>query len=498
MDKTFPGADFVRSSQDEKPIQEYNEKIDVDKAPLSANPAYNLGKITIESMIFGDLTSDPSMDEAEKESSEELVNEKIPVMDTAERLATRQEKLKKGIKIVIGGPPHSGKSVFIEALTQNLDKDNTFSFSAAPDGEGPWLQRHYDDPDVVKLRQKGKFTPEYVADRKKKINDWEGPLMIIDVGGRTSEENAQMIEGATHAIILAGDLSKVAEWRDFFEENNIEVIAKLHSHYQGKKDIQRPVESGENRIVSSVHYLERGESAADRETINQVAGLITGMVEGNVAYKQAHEGENANPFELSISDVFKDLPSETIERTINTLDGQQKTIQNKQILRSAIPQIYEKALSYDAQPAWLSGPVNSWEAIALAMAFEEAGSTDVRLRSPDGFVSVRNLPEVEELDTKWWMEPRQQGEMDGKPIYVVHNTAHVSNNPISPADLESMTVPKLPEDAIVVISTQGPNWLKASIAAGYRDKVAGIAAFQPGEGSTIAWAADKNNLGKIV
>ena len=231
MDKTFPGADFARSPQNEKPIQEYNEKIDVDKAPLSANPAYDLGKITIESMNFEDLAPESSMDDVEKESSEELVNEKIPVMDTAERLAARQEKLKKGIKIVIGGPPHSGKSVFIEALTQNLDKDSTFSFSAAPDGEGSWLQRHYDDPDVVKLRQKGKFTPEFVADRKKKINDWEGPLMIIDVGGRTSEENAQMIEGATHAIILAGDLSKVVEWRDFFEENNIEVIAKLHSHY---------------------------------------------------------------------------------------------------------------------------------------------------------------------------------------------------------------------------------------------------------------------------
>lgn len=95
MDKTFPGADFVRSSQNEKPIQEYNEKIDVDKAPLSANPAYNLGKITIESMNFEDLTPESSMDEAEKESSEELVNEKIPVMDTAERLAARQEKLKK-------------------------------------------------------------------------------------------------------------------------------------------------------------------------------------------------------------------------------------------------------------------------------------------------------------------------------------------------------------------------------------------------------------------
>ena len=88
--------------------------------------------------------------------------------------------------------------------------------------------------------------------------------------------------------------------------------------------------------------------------------------------------------------------------------------------------------------------------------------------------------------------------MEGKPVYVVHNTAHASNNPVSPADLETMTVPRLPEDSIVIISTQGPNWLKASIATGYRGKVAGIAAFQPGEGSTIAWSEDKNNLGKII
>ena len=61
-----------------------------------------------------------------------------------------------------------------------------------------------------------------------------------------------------------------------------------------------------------------------------------------------------------------------------------------------------------------------------------------------------------------------------------------------------MTVPRLPENAIVVISTQGPNWLKASIASGYKGKVAGIAAFQPGEGSTVAWAANKEDLGKVI
>lgn len=489
MNESFLSSDGALWSQFEVQTENRRENIENIKQP-DVVPVQELGQRVLESV--------DSMGSVKEKQSPEVLAENIPTIDIAESLAERQEKLKRGIKIVIGGPPHSGKSVFIEALTQNLDKDNTFSFSAAPDGEGPWLQRHYDNPEVVKFRQKGKFTPEFVADRKKKIRDWEGPLMIIDVGGRTSEENAQMIEGATHAIILAGDLSKVAEWRDFFEENNIEVIAKLHSHYQGNHDVQRPMEPEKSHIVSSVHHLERGKPAVDRETIKQVAGLISGLVEGNVAYKEAHEGENANPFEVFIPEVFKDLPNETIERTITTRDGQQKQVQNKQILRSAIPRIYEKALDFDGQPAWLNGPVNSWETIALAMAFEDAGSNDVRLRGPDGYIPVKKLPEAEELDTKWWAEPQQQSEMEGKPIYVVHNTAHASNNPISPADLEIMAVPELPENAIVIISTQGPNWLKASIASGYKGKVAGIAAFQPGEGSTVAWAANKEDLGKVI
>jgi len=49
-----------------------------------------------------------------------------------------------------------------------------------------------------------------------------------------------------------------------------------------------------------------------------------------------------------------------------------------------------------------------------------------------------------------------------------------------------------------VISTQGPNWLRASIALGYKDHVSAIAAFQPGEGSTIAWSADKRLLGEVL
>lgn len=438
------------------------------------------------------LTANHAVD-AESEPTPDLA-----MIDTAEILAAKEEKLKKGIKVVIGGPPHSGKSVFIEALMQNLDKDHTYSFSAAPDGEGAWLQKYYDNPDVVKLRQKGKFTPEFVADRKRKIADWEGPLMLIDIGGRTSPENAEMIQGATHAIILAGDLSKVSEWRDFFEDNHIDVVAKLHSHYHGSDDVQRPMEAGRTDIVSSVHHLERGEPAADRTTIKQVAHLLSRLVDSNLAYQESHEHNEINSKTVQVSEVFNGLPSEIVERRFPSQDGQTKVVHNRQVLRSAIPMIYEKAKALGKKSAWIDGPANSWESMSLALAFEDAGSQDVRLRSPDGFVSVKPLPEAQRVDSKWWEEPKLFGEKDGKPIYIVHNTAHVANNPISPQDLDHMSIPQLPEDAIVVVSTQGPNWLRASIASGYKGKVDSIAAFVPGEGATIAWAKDKRTLGEVV
>lgn len=409
----------------------------------------------------------------------------------------REEKLKKGIKIVIGGPPHSGKSVFIEALMQNVDKDNTFSFSAAPDGEGPWLQRHYDNSDVVKWRQKGKFTEEFVEDRRKKISEWEGPLMIIDVGGRTSEENSRMIEGATHAIILAGDLSKISEWKEFFEKQSIEVIAKLHSHYHGTNDLQLDMNPDDEHITSSIHRLERGEPASDRETIWQVASFIQDIVEGNKLYNEEHKAENINPFEVFLPKVFGDLPNEIIQRRIKLKDGSEKVVDNKQILRSAIPMIYGKAKEFDGQPVWLNGPVNSWEAIALASAFDDAGSEDIRLRGPDGYIGVKKLPQVEDGNTVNW-NVMQQGEVDNKPVYIVHADVVASSRLLKPEELDTMNIPKLPEGSVVVISTQGPNWLKASIAAGYKDHCYAIAAFQPGEGSTIAWAEDKALLGKII
>lgn len=409
-----------------------------------------------------------------------------------------EEKLQKGIKVVVGGPPHSGKSVFIEALSKNLDKGHTFAFSACPDGEGPWLQRHYNDPEVVKWRQKGQFTPEFVDRATRVVNDWEGPLMLIDIGGRTSEENAQIVQGATHAIILAGDLSKVSEWQDFFDSHGVEVAAVLHSHYHGSLDqVLNQAERAEDpearlgRLTASVHYLERGEHAEDRVTVKEVATMLHGLAERNSAYQETHEDTETDHFTIDLSAFLAELPNETVEKTLR--NG--KVVQNRQLLRTALPALYEKVdKEFFDKPVWLDGPINSWEAIALASAFHETGNQDIRMRSPDGFIRLKELPQAGQGDGVEW-EISQAGEYNGSPVIKVHANVSASTRLLEPQELETMHIPEVPDDAIVIISTAGPNWFRSSIALGYKDKTRAVAAFIPGEGSTIAWSQDKNQLG---
>ena len=489
MNETFFHANNKQSITPQ-PVSEKSDQVPSETTETeTASLVQDIGQKTI-----GATESTQKQENTGKEYLDSVIDS-VPAIDTAESLRNHHEKLKKGIKIVVGGPPHSGKSVFINGLTHILGDDNAYLFNATPDGEGEWLHRHYNNPEVAKLRQKGSFTPKFVMDCQRKISDWDGPLMIIDIGGKPSMENAQIIKGATHAIILASDLSKVTKWRGFFEAQHIPIIAKLHSNYSKSRDIQLPQDSNSDHITGMVHHLERGESPTDRETIKQVAGYITDLVDGNLAYQEAHINRKTSPFEVLVSDIARRVSNETIDSTVVTQDGQSRLIQSQKMLRSAIPEIYKITQTYKNRPVWLRGPLNSWESTAMTLALEEAGSTDVRLFSPDGYVAVKALPESEALDHKWWDEPVIQGKIEDKPIYSIHNTAHFANNPVMPDDLKKMTIPKLPEDAIVIISSQGPNWLKASIASGYKGKVSSIATFKPGEGATVVWSTDKDALG---
>ena len=182
------------------------------------------------------------------------------------------------IKVVLCGPPHSGKSCLREGLKQAIRRipgaPYPYVITGCPDGEGAWFQETaLRDPELArecKEAYKAKFTPEFVARVEESVRNCALPLTIVDVGGRTSAENKRICSPATHAVILAGDMSLVAEWQSFCEELSLTVVAVIESAYNATEDVVEGI-GPDGVLRGSVHHLERGEDNSEREMVVALA-----------------------------------------------------------------------------------------------------------------------------------------------------------------------------------------------------------------------------------
>jgi len=186
------------------------------------------------------------------------------------------------IKVVICGPKNTGKSCLREGLKQALlhipDAPDSYVVSGCPDGDGSWFsETARRDPQLasqLKAEYKAKFTPEFAQQKAREIRVINTPLLVFDVGGKISPENQQIMAGATHAVILVRAESQVAEWQEFCESLNLNIVAILTSDYEGNADQV----GSELPLRGSVHRLERGEDIATRTMVEALATLLARLV----------------------------------------------------------------------------------------------------------------------------------------------------------------------------------------------------------------------------
>lgn len=137
--------------------------------------------------------------------------------------------------IAIGGSPHSGKTVFSSALYQKLlerRSSGIFLARVCPDGEGMWSSEA--DPKLVKsLRRKGEFSEEFVTITLKSIdrlrNGSDLPIVLLDLGGKRSPENAEILKRAHFCILLSSQPAEIELWQAFAFAQGCEAISKLES-----------------------------------------------------------------------------------------------------------------------------------------------------------------------------------------------------------------------------------------------------------------------------
>jgi CRISPR-associated protein Csx3 len=197
------------------------------------------------------------------------------------------EGLMKPLKVVLCGPPHSGKSCLREGLKQALmaeyrlgNAPYPYVLTACPDGEGAWYSEAA-KRDAVLAKQlkdayKSKFTEAFARKVAQDVAGLSLPLSLIDVGGRIDEKNRWIMSGATHAVILAGEMERVAEWELLCEELGLGVIAVIESDYQGTED---RVVSETPMLTGSIHCLERGEDVSGRLMVKELVRVLIGMCE---------------------------------------------------------------------------------------------------------------------------------------------------------------------------------------------------------------------------
>ncbi|MGC8497595.1 MAG: hypothetical protein ACP5NL_06340 [Thermoplasmata archaeon] len=146
------------------------------------------------------------------------------------------------IRIIIGGPPNSGKSTFSESLAR-LFQDQGFDAEAIDlDKASPTLEliRHKISKEE-RNSMKRNLTKEDADNAKKEYisKSKEHQIVIGDGPGKISEESKIIYSSGTVGIIVCREDYKkeIKNWEYFFEELNVKLIAVIISKNNGEESV---------------------------------------------------------------------------------------------------------------------------------------------------------------------------------------------------------------------------------------------------------------------
>jgi len=141
--------------------------------------------------------------------------------------------------ILIGGPPHSGKSVLFYSLTLALRERNIthHAIRACPDGEGNWSQE-IDQAMVRQLRIKGQWTDAFTERICRDIKQRLVP-MLIDMGGLPQYSQLDIFRHCTHSLLLLNSDNEQgnSNWCRLVAENGLLPLAQICSDLHGRSAI---------------------------------------------------------------------------------------------------------------------------------------------------------------------------------------------------------------------------------------------------------------------
>lgn len=199
-------------------------------------------------------------------------------------------KLHRQLVVAVGGPAHSGKSVFLNELYVQLREgmsSDVFLLRACPDGEGTWM---YDcSPEVAqRVRAKGKFGEQFtgsvagaIANLRKGFR-----IVLVDMGGKLLPPNDLVLTESTHQIVLSSDDGETKKWVAYGEQFGAETLAVLDSELVRGADDQLDPGARSEVVISetlpikgTLRNLDRaGSREPYQEAISKIADWMVRAV----------------------------------------------------------------------------------------------------------------------------------------------------------------------------------------------------------------------------
>jgi len=349
--------------------------------------------------------------------------------------------------VIIGGPPHSGKSVLAYSLTQALRRRGVdhYVLRAYPDGEGDWANEA-DQKLVRRIRIKGQGTPEWTARICRDISNRHLPL-IVDVGGLPTSWQEAVFDHCTHAVLLTRDETSHDVWQSMMARHGLILIADLHSQLRGKSAVtdDGPVLRG---IITG---LERGTT---------VSGPVFDALLDRLVALFAYDHEELRRTHCNLAPVEMVIDLDRLGHTLEADPSDWKPHHLPQVL-DYLP---------EATPLGLYGRGPNWLYATLALLAYPAPfyQFDVRL----GWVMPPTLhPGLPTAGAP--LQARQQPQADHTHLAFAIPRAYLDYS-----EAKGLTVPSISLDQGLVLSGKLPLWLWTALALVYRD-APWLAVYQP-------------------
>jgi CRISPR-associated protein Csx3 len=186
----------------------------------------------------------------------------------------------QGARLAFVGPPHSGKTVLMNALRQALQRAlpgavyqrDVFIVRACPDGEGDWFAEI--PPEEARLlRYKHPFDPDFVQQAIHHIEEASKSkrLVLVDCGGRIDRFNQDILNQCSHGLIVSSDPDAVGEWQGALKSSGVQVLGVVHSHREARSEV-----TATDPFTLHFGPLERGHAPALPEAlVKTVASLVS-------------------------------------------------------------------------------------------------------------------------------------------------------------------------------------------------------------------------------